>query len=224
MRRVAMAEQRREADSRFSGRGGTRASARARIARLALAGGLLAAAATAPAAGTSEDVRRRLAAGEVVVTDTLPPGASETARGGTALALVRASPERVWSVIVDYRGHPRYYPRVTGAEVVESDERRVLVRYRVTVLPFSFGFYMEKYPDHRRRRVAWQLAGGRSHGLFRENSGYWQVDEAAAADASLVTYAIAVRTVLPAFITGGAERDSLVETVTALRKLVEPSR
>jgi ribosome-associated toxin RatA of RatAB toxin-antitoxin module len=156
------------------------------------------------------------------VTHALPPGASKTARGGTALALVRASPDQVWRVIVDYRGHPRYYPRVTAAEVVEEDERHVIVRYEVAVQPFSFLFYMEKYPDAQRRRVEWHLADGRAHGLFSENSGYWQVDETHAADASLVTYAIAVRTLLPGFLTGGAERASLTETVTKLRKLVEP--
>ena len=178
----------------------------------------------APAAGISDDVRRRLATGEIVVTDELPPGASQTARGGTALAMVRAAPAEVWRVIVDYPGHPRYYPRVTAAEVVERDERHVIVNYRVTVWPLSFTFFMDKYPEPQRRRVRWHLAEGRAHGLFRENSGYWQVDESAVTGASIVTYAIAVRTMLPAFVTSGAERDSLVETVTALRKLVEAPR
>jgi ribosome-associated toxin RatA of RatAB toxin-antitoxin module len=189
------------------------------LALLVLTGGLVPAVSPVPAADPSEDVRRRLAAGEVIVADALPPGASQTARGGTARALVRASPEQVWRVLVDYPGHARYYPRVTAAEVVEIDERHALVRYQVGIGPFSFDFYMNKYPDPRRRRVEWRLAEGRSHGLFRENSGYWQVDEAQGA--SLVTYAIAVRTVLPNFVTGAAERDSLTETVTAMRKLVE---
>ena len=200
-------------------------SLRVRVALGVLTGWLLAGATatTAPGSGTPEDARR-LAAGDVVVTDALPPGASEEARGGTAVALLRASPEEVWRVIVDYRGHPRYYPRVTAADVVEKDERHVIVRYRITVGPFSFGFYMEKYPDPLRRRVEWQLAAGRAHGLFRENSGYWQIDPTDAADASLVTYAIAVRTVLPAFVVSGSESASLAETVTALRKLVEAPR
>lgn len=193
-------------------------------ALIALAGALLVAASAAPSAGISEDVRRRLATGEIVVTDALPPGASKTARGGTAIAILRAPPAEVWRVIVDYRGHPRYYPRVTATDVVESDERHVIVRYRVNVGLFSFTFFMDKYPEPRRRRVHWHLAEGRAHGLFRENSGYWQVDESDVVGASVVTYAIAVRTMLPAFVTGGAERDSLAETVTALRKLVEPAR
>ncbi len=198
-------------------------SLRVRVALVGLAGWLLAAATTAPSARTSEDVRR-LTVGEVIVTDALPPGASKQARGGTALALLRASPEQVWRVIVDYRGHPRYYPRVTAADVVEMDERQVIVHYRIAVGPFSFGFYMEKYPDPLRRRVEWHLAAGRPHGLFRENSGYWQIDPTDAGDASLVTYAIAVRTLLPAFVVAGGESASLTETVTALRKLVEAPR
>ena len=180
-----------------------------------LGGGLI----TVAAADLSEDQRKRLKAGDVIVTDTLPRGASESARGGTALGLVRASPEQVWRVLVDYPGHPRYYPRVVAAEVVGRSERRVLVRYQVGLGPFSFGFHMDKFPDEQRRRIDWHLAEGHSHGLFRENSGYWHV-EAADAD-SLVTYAIAVRTMLPGFITRGAEQESLTETVVALRKLVE---
>ncbi len=181
--------------------------------------GLVTMASPASPPDLSDDQQRRLAAGEVVVRDSLPPGASASARGGTALALVRASPEQVWRVLVDYPGHPRYYPRVVAAEVVQSDERRAVVRYQVGIGPFSFSFHMDKYPDPQRRRIEWHLADGHGHGLFRENSGYWQVDEAARA--ALVTYAIAVRTVLPVFLTGGAERESLVETMTAMRKLVE---
>jgi ribosome-associated toxin RatA of RatAB toxin-antitoxin module len=199
---------------------GARSAVARGVLALALGGGLVTLAWPAPPPELSDE-RRRLGAGEVIVREALPPGASATARGGTAVALVRASPEQVWRVLVDYPGHVRYYPKVVAAEVVESDERRVIVRYRVGLGPFSFDFHMDKYPDPRRRRIEWHLAEGRGHGLFRENSGYWQVDEDGRA--SLVTYAIAVRTVLPSFVTGGAERDSLVETIVAMRKVVEES-
>jgi hypothetical protein len=80
---------------------------------------------------------------------------------------------------------------------------------------------MVNYPDPRQRRVEWHLAEGRPHGLFRENSGYWQVDVTDDGAASLVTYAIAVRVMLPASVTARGERASLTETIVALRKLVE---
>jgi ribosome-associated toxin RatA of RatAB toxin-antitoxin module len=174
---------------------------------------------SAPSALLSDDQQRRLVAGEVILLDALPPKASASAHGGTALAIVRAPPERVWRILIDYPGHVRYYPWVTGVEVLEADEQHALLRYQVRIGPFSFKFFMIKYPDPIRRRIEWQLADGRANGLFRENGGYWQLDEATGG--SLVTYAIAVRTILPAFATSGSERDSLVDTVKALRKLAE---
>jgi ribosome-associated toxin RatA of RatAB toxin-antitoxin module len=196
----------------------------ARIGRIVLAGALLATASTATPQDVSQEVRERIATGAVVVTRAMPPGASKGAKGGTAMAIVRAAPEQVWRVIVDPRTHPQYYPRVTSAETVEGDERHMVVRYEVSVRPFSFTFYVDKYPDAVRRRIEWRLAQDRPQGLFKENSGYWQVDPAGPPDESLVTYAIAVRTLLPAAMTGGAETVSLTDTVVALRKLVEPQR
>jgi ribosome-associated toxin RatA of RatAB toxin-antitoxin module len=188
------------------------------IALVSLTFGFAAAASSPASLGLSADQQRRLVAGEVVVLDTLPPGASTSAGGGTAVALIRAAPDRVWSVLIDYRGHPRYYPRVTSAEVVEADAQHALVRYEVGVGPFSFGFYMLKYPDPTRGRIEWHLDPNRPNNLFRENTGYWQVD--AAEGGSQVTYAIAVRTIVPGFFTRGAERDSLVDTIKKLRKLL----
>jgi len=167
----------------------------------------------------TEDQRHRLAARDVIVLDTLPPAAGKSAQGGTALAIVRASPEDVWRVLTDYRGHPRFYPRVTAVDVLQADERHALVRYQVGIGPFSFAFYMDKYPDPQRRRIEWKLAEGRANSLFRENAGYWQIEEADGA--TVVTYAIAVRTLVPGFLTMGSERDSLAGTVTAMRNVVE---
>ena len=72
--------------------------------------------------------------------------------------------------------------------------------------------------------MEWHLAEGRPHGLFRENSGYWKINPASGGDASLVTYAIAARPLLPASATAGGESASLTETMIALRKLVEVCR
>src|ERR1700752_3329091 len=192
---------------------------RYRLSLILLAAALLGAT-PAPSVDLSADQRQRLGAGDIIVLDTLPPGASKDARGATGVAVVRASPTQIWSVLMDYRGHVRYYPRVTAVEVLQADERHALVRYVIAVGPTTFGFHMDKYPDPARRRIEWTLAEGRSNSIFRENTGYWQVD--GLSGDTVVTYAIAVRTIFPGFFTAGSERQSIIDTITALRKLTEP--
>lgn len=170
----------------------------------------------------STDQEHRLEIGEVVVMNVLPPGGTAKAsQGGTVLALVRATTEVVWQVLTDYPRHLGLYPRVVGARVLESDTDHALVRYVLGIGPFSFGFHVNNYPDEARRRIVWRLAQERPNDLFRESWGYWQLDPRPAG--VLVTYAMAARTVLPAFLTRGAERDGLVETVKAVRERAEQS-
>lgn len=180
-------------------------------------------AATATPLGLSSDQQRRLERGEIVVLDILPPGdRAIKGQGGTALTLVSASPDAVWRVLVDYPRHSGLYPRVTDAQVLESDAGHALVRYVVGVGPFSFGFHVNNYPDAARGRLAWSLDRGRPNDLFRDSWGYWQVEPHR--QGVVLTYAMAARTVLPAFLTRGAERDGLVETVRAVRERAEQSR
>jgi hypothetical protein len=168
----------------------------------------------------SAEQQRRLDGGEVVFLDVLPPGGpAKGSMGGTAVSRVHASPRAVWKVLVDYRGHSGLYPRVTGAQIVEMDGSHSLVRYVVGVGPFSFGFHVNNYPDESGRRLDWRLAADRPNDLFRSSWGYWQIEPAEVG--AIVTYAMGAQTVLPSFLTRGAERESMVETVKAVRGRAE---
>lgn len=193
------------------------------LASAVVAGGLVTRTGVAGSLALTAEQQQQLADGEIVVLDIRPPGASSTAGGGTAVAIVQAPVERVWDVLTDYPRHPRYYPNVVAAEVLEVSGARVLVRYTVRIGIFTFRFHMRKVSDPVCRRIEWHLAEDRANALLRENSGYWLV-EAHPGGGSLVTYAIAVRSYVPAFLTGGAERDNLVATIRGLRRVVaEPS-
>ena len=208
-----------EPAARGAGDAGRRARGLRRLlAAAVVAGSLVVAAAADGAPALTAAQQQQLARGEIVVLDELPPGASPDAGGGTAVAVVRAPVERVWGVLTDYPGHPRYYPGVLRAEVLERDGPRMLVRYAVQIGFFTFHFHMNKVADPARHRIDWQLAEDRPNGLLRENSGYWLVD--ARKDGSLVTYAMAVRTYLPGFLSAASQRDSLVETIVKLRGMV----
>jgi hypothetical protein len=170
--------------------------------------------------GLSDAERRALDQGDVIVLEILPPGRpAASAQGGTALSLVHASPEDVWRVLVDYPRHSGLYPGVTSAEVLQSEPGHALVRYVVGVGPWTFGFHVDNYPDSGKRRLEWNLATSRSNQLFRQSWGYWQID--AYRDGAMLTYAMAAKTVLPAFLTRGAERGGLVDTIKAVRDRAE---
>ena len=192
------------------------------VGRLLVAALVIALAAGRAAAGDllalNDDEQRRLSAGEILIRDVRPPGASAGATGGTAIAVVRAPVERVWSVLTDYPGHPRYYPRVTAAEVLETKGPEVLVRYTIQIGFLTFDFHMRKVADVERRRIDWHLAEDRPNGLLRENSDYWLVEPRP--EGSVVTYAVATRTMMPGFLTASSQRDSLVETIIGLRRVV----
>jgi len=166
---------------------------------------------------------QRLERREVVFLEELPPGgAALGGRGGTAVALVHASRDAVWRVLVDYSGHAQLYPRVVAATVLEATGQRALVRYVIGVGPFSFAFHVENQADRAQGRLAWHLAREQRNDLFRDSWGYWQLDTADAG--TLLTYGMAARMVLPDFVTRGAERDGLLQTVQAVRDRVEAGR
>lgn len=106
--------------------------------------------------------------------------------------------------------------------MLEADATRALVRYAVGVGPFSFGFHVNNFPEESRGRLVWRLAHDRPNDLFRDSWGYWQVEPQARG--AIVTYAMAARTVLPAFVTRDAERDGLVEALRAVRTRAERTR
>jgi hypothetical protein len=127
--------------------------------------------------------------------------------------------ETVWRILLDYPGHSGLYPRVVGATVLEAGGDHALVRYVVGVGPFSFAFHVDNSADRAHGRLAWRLARDRRNDLFRDSWGYWQIDPVPGG--VMLTYAMAARTVLPAFLTRGAERDGLLQTLQAVRDRVE---
>jgi hypothetical protein len=164
--------------------------------------------------------RVRLGRGEVLFLDALPPGGlARPDQGGTAVAAVHAAPETVWGVLVGYAGHRDLYPRVVAADVLESVPGRTLVRYTIRVGPFSFGLHVNNFPDPVHHRIDWRLDRTRANGLFRDTWGYWQIEPSD--DGVVLTYAMAARTALPAFLTRGTEREGLVGTVQAVRERAE---
>lgn len=182
--------------------------------------GIASPAPAAPLALSPSD-RTLLGRGQIVFKTELPqaPGAP-VGNGGTAVALLQADPEEVWRILTDFAHYAGLFPRLKESEMMEQAGGRALVRFRVAVGPFSFRFFVTHIVSWAERRIRWQLDRSQSNDLFRDTWGYWQLDPAGS-DSVLVTYAMGSRTFLPSRLTRGSERDSVVETLAALKTRVE---
>ena len=180
------------------------------LASAVVTGGLVTRAGAAGSPALTAEQQQRLADGEIIVLDTRPP-APARARA-VARRRHRAGPWSRLGVLTDYPRHPRYYPKVVDAAVLEVSGARVIVRYTVRIGIFTFRFHMRKVSDPLAggSNGAWMRTGPRP---VRENSGYWLVE--AHPGGSLVTYAIAVRSYVPAFLTAGERAGSLARRSTA---------
>jgi polyketide cyclase/dehydrase/lipid transport protein len=182
---------------------------------------LLAALGAAPAHAELNAMHHdQLARGDVLYLDRLPFGRdAKGVQGGTAVAFVRATPTVVWRVLLDYPRHAGLYPRIVAADVIDPHAAQVVVRYRLAIGPFVFSFHVRQDLNPAGGRLAWELAHEYPNDLFRENWGYWQVEPHG--HGVLLTHAIAARTMLPGFLTRGAERVGLIKIVKVVRDRAE---
>lgn len=159
--------------------------------------------------------------GEIVFKNRLPSaGATRRGNGGTAVVLLQADADEVWQVLTDFSHYAGLFPRLKESELLDQNGAHTLVRFRVSVGPFNFRFFVTHVVSLEERKIRWYLDQSRTNDLFRDTWGYWRLDPIPGGGV-LVTYAMASRTVLPAFLTSGAERESVVKTVAALKARVE---
>jgi len=171
--------------------------------------------------GLSQNDFTRLHRGEIVFKNEVPAveGGSR-GNGGTAVALLESDVETVWRILTDFEHYAGLFPRVKGSEVVDQHGSHALVRFQVAVGPFSFRFSVAHVVSWADRQIHWRLDRTQTNDLFRDTWGYWQL-EPLGGGRVLVTYAMGSQTTLPAFLTRGSERDSVVKTIAALKARVD---
>jgi hypothetical protein len=108
---------------------------------------------------------------------------------------------------------------VIDVAVVEETGSGTVVGCVVGIGPFSFGFHVTTQPEAARGRLAWRLARDRPTTCSRTagDTVKWMPTP----HGSIVIYAMAARTLLPAFLIRGAERNGLIATLYAVRARAE---
>lgn len=174
--------------------------------------------------GLSPNDLARLNRGEIVFKEHLPAAeGAPVGHGGTAFALLRTDSEWLWEILTDFDHYAGLFPRLRESEVMDHEGPRTRVRFHVAVGPFNFRFTVNHIVSVEDRQIRWRLDRSQRNDLFRDTWGYWQVDPLSNGRV-LVTYAMGSQTVLPAFLTRGSERESVVKTVQALKARTEQGR
>jgi len=108
-------------------------------------------------AAENSDRATRLANGEILTQ--CRPVAGSNYEEGTVEAIIKASPSRVWEILVDLEAYPKFMPRVTSCKI---DRSRSTDRSVVATTVLTFGFSKVKYTlrydlNRDARTIHWNL-------------------------------------------------------------------
>lgn len=81
-----------------------------------------------PAFGAEDEVRRQLAAGEIVVSSQKVPGTSS--KRGEVMGVINAAPEIVWRVITDINNFKYFMPKTLNSMAVSADKIPLILQSR----------------------------------------------------------------------------------------------
>lgn len=131
--------------------------------------------------GLSEADRRRLEAGELLVTSERK---SDRARA-QAIGLVDAPPDVVWDVITDYDGYREFMPMTVESRVERVDGNAVDLFMELKVLVKRIRYRIRLVLDPAARTVDWEKIDGDLKG----NDGSWRL-AAYESGRTLATYSV----------------------------------
>lgn len=93
-------------------------------------------------------------------------------------------PARVMTVLCDYAAYPRFLPDMEEATVLRAEESRWTVRFAVRIIRrLEYTLLLTREGD---RRLAWSLV----EGVFRANSGAWELEPLDGGTRTRATYAL----------------------------------
>lgn len=113
----------------------------------------------------SEEERKRLASGDLVVRKVEERRATARLIGGSSWQVIKAPPESVFRALLDTRHYNRSLPTVSGAELVSEHEdfRRVVIEHKKG--PLGIRYRMALRLDRGRRDIGFRLNDPLDSGL-----------------------------------------------------------
>ncbi len=169
-----------------------------------------------PPTPLSEDERRAVDRGEVLVRDM----AGRTDGRRVVVFTVEAPPERVWAVISRFSAFPTYIDEVKKAVVLEDGPAGTVVAFTVSQFGFTLTYYVRHRYDTVARVGTWTLDYSKESDLD-DSIGFWRVSPMPGVPGrSLVEHSthVALKTAMPGFLRSWIADNSLRSTGDWVRK------
>ena len=163
--------------------------------------------------------RASLANGDVVIEDVTN---AEGISGLRAAFLLKARPEAIWNLLVDYKDFREIFPNVEELWVLEQNEKGARVRYRIRAAWMTFLYTLQRDYEEPGRRLTWR----RVDGDFKHITGQWSIRKWSDDEHQLVIYEsfLDVGYQIPtALVRSGAAKE-IRNTVRLMRLRLERNR
>ena len=100
---------------------------------------------------------------------------SDSGGRGIAIMDIKADPEKIWDVIVDYKGYPNWIEDLDRTQIYGGDKASgYLVEFELGVFGMDITYFIDHdfYPD--KGYLSWQLDYSRESDID-DSTGYWLV-------------------------------------------------
>jgi coenzyme Q-binding protein COQ10 len=137
--------------------------------------------------------------------------------GATRSIVIKASIDRLFTVITDYQRYPEFLPEVKGIRISKRQGRELDVQYEVEVLKrIRYTLHLIEEPPNR---ISWTFVEGE---LMRDNRGHWLL-EPAGEGTTRATYSIEMRLgpLVPKSIVNALVDSSLPKMLEGFKKRAE---
>jgi ribosome-associated toxin RatA of RatAB toxin-antitoxin module len=124
--------------------------------------------------GFTQEERKRLANGQLVVRSTTKRRGQWKLIGGSSWQVINSPPRIVWKALLDTQYYHRMLPRIIGVRPVVSNPNRLLLYVEQGTKFFQVSYYLNLNIDSNRQDITFNIDENRPHTL-RAGWGFYTV-------------------------------------------------
>lgn len=93
---------------------------------------------------------------------------------GVSIMDVKATPDKIWSVILDFGSYPKWIDQLSGCKVLTKSGSHIFVEFQLKVLGIGVQYWIDHTYNKEKGSLTWQLDYSKQSDLD-DSTGYWLV-------------------------------------------------